>query len=80
MHAVTEEIDGVTLWVRRRGWPGEGNLMWHMSRQGCLEPTNGDRGLMTGSLEEMAELARRLTAMRTARRMMSTVQVVEVSQ
>jgi hypothetical protein len=35
---------------------------------------------MTGTLEEMTELARRLTAMRTARRMMSTVQVVEVSQ
>ena len=80
MHAVTETIDGHTLWVRRRAWPGEGGLGWHMAAHSCLEPVRGDAGLMTGTQEEMQALAARLIRMRDARGMSSTVTVVEVSQ
>jgi hypothetical protein len=80
MFAVTEMIDGHTLWVRRRSWPGEGGLGWNMSAQSCIEPIRCDGGLLTGTQEEMQDVARRLTRMRDARGMTSTVTVVEVQQ
>jgi len=47
--------------------------------QGCIEPHRCDAGLLTGTLSEMQALATRLTRMRTARGMTSTVAVVAVS-
>jgi hypothetical protein len=78
MFAICEEIDGLHLWARRRGWPGEGGLGWHMGSSSALEPAGGDVGLLTGTRQEMQSVADGLTRMRWSRGMTSSVTLVEI--
>jgi len=78
MFAICEEIDGLHLWARRRGWPGEGGLGWHMGRSSALEPTTGDIGLLTGTRQEMQATLDALVRMRSSRGMPSSPVLVEI--
>ena len=79
MFAIFEQFpDGHEMWARRREWPGEGRLMWHMAAVAAVEPRNGDAGLLTGGREEMLSISESLIRMRQARGMTSTVTLVQV--
>ena len=79
MFAIFEQFpDGAGMWARRREWPGEGRLMWHMAAVAAVEPRNGDAGLLTGPGEEMLSISESLIRMRWSRGMTSTVTLVEV--
>ena len=79
MFAIFEQFpDGREMWARRREWPGEGRLMWHMAAVAAVEPRNGDAGLLTGPGEEMLSISESLIRMRWSRGMTSTVTLVQV--
>ena len=79
MFAIFEQFpDGHEMWARRREWPGEGRLMWHMAASSDPLPQTGDTGLLTGPREEMLSISESLIRMRWSRGMTSTVTLVQV--
>ena len=79
MFAIFEQFpDGQEMWARRRDWPGEGRLMWHMGASADRGARTGDTGLLTGSREELLCVSESLIRMRTSRGMTSTVTLVQV--
>jgi len=80
MFAICEEIDGLHLWARRRGWRGEGGLGWHMGRSSALEATTGDTGLLTGTRQEMQAVLDALVRMRSSRGMPSSAILGEIDE
>lgn len=80
MFAIFEQFpDGHEMWARRREWPGEGRLMWHMAASSDRGARTGDTGLLTGGREEMLSISESLIRMRWSRGMTSTVTLVQVS-
>ena len=79
MFAIFEQFpDGTGMWARRREWPGEGRLMWHMAASSDMGARTGDTGLLTGPREEMLSISESLIRMRWARGMTSTVVLIQV--